>query len=143
MDRVKIVFPDSAPLYETSMPVRIGDVNYGGHLGNDAVLSIMHEARMQMLASVGFTELDCGGAGLIMADAMIAYKSEAFYGDKLQIAICVGEISRKSFSLLYRISSGAAPATDVAHAKTGMAAFDYATRRIVSIPKPLADFLAR
>ncbi len=141
MSRVKIVFPESAPLYETSVPVRIGDVNYGGHLGNDAVLSIVHEARMQMLASIGFTEMDCGGAGLIMADAEIAYRAEAFYGDVLSIAIYVGEISKKSFELLYRIGKGAAGATDVAHAKTGMATFDYNLRSVVDIPPTLRRFL--
>lgn len=143
MDRVKVVFPDAAPLYETNVPVRIGDVNYGGHLGNDAVLSIVHEARMQMLASAGFTELDCGGAGLIMADAAIAYKAEAFYGEILCITVYVGEISTKSFQLLYRVGKAIGGATDVAHVKTGMASFDYAARRIVAIPEALLNFLHR
>jgi acyl-CoA thioesterase FadM len=140
MDRVKIVFPETVPLYETNVPVRISDVNYGGHLGNDAVLSLVHEARMQMLAALGFTELDCGGAGLIMADAAIAYKSEAFYGEVLRIRIYASEISTRSFSLLYRIQKGIDD-VDVAHIRTGMASFDYRARHITAVPAPLMLFL--
>ena len=45
MGRVKIKFPAENPLFITTIHVRIGDINYGGHVGNDAILSIIHEAR--------------------------------------------------------------------------------------------------
>ena len=63
-------------------------------MGNDAILSIIHEARMQMLHNWGYTELNIEGTGLIMADVMIAYKGEAFYADKLYINIYADEITR-------------------------------------------------
>ena len=142
MARVKIHFPLASPLYETSVPVRIGDVNYGGHLGNDAVLSLAHEVRMQMLASIGFTELDCGGAGLIMADASIAYKAEAFYGDSISVRVYATEISTRSFVLQYLLQTLRNGRTiDVAHVQTGMASFDYTSRSIVPISARLSKFL--
>ena len=142
MPRVNIDFPGTQPLYVTSVPVRIGDVNYGGHLANDAVLSLAHEARMQALASAGFTELGCGGAGLIMADAAIAYKAEAFYGDVINISVFVEELSTRSFSLLYLLRTTRDGLTlDVAHVKTGMVSLDYSTRKIVAIPPALLKFL--
>ena len=51
MARIKIELPDNFP-FTTSIPVRITDINYGGHVGNDTVLSIIHEARMQFLKSM-------------------------------------------------------------------------------------------
>jgi hypothetical protein len=39
MARVKIDLPDKF-IFKTEIPIRINDINYGGHLGNDAVLSI-------------------------------------------------------------------------------------------------------
>lgn len=65
MSRVKIKFPDEKPLYTVAVPLRIGDINYGGHLGHDAVLSLIHEARMQMLHSWEYDELKAGGNSLI------------------------------------------------------------------------------
>lgn len=142
MARVKIVFPSVSALYETSVPVRIGDINYGGHLGNDAVLALVHEARMQALASIGFTELDCGGPGLIMADAAVAYRAEAFYGDTIHIRVFADEISNRSFSLLYQLqTSREGVVIDVAHVQTSMVSFDYELRRIAAIPPRLAKFL--
>jgi len=139
MSRVKIKFPDEKALFTTTIPVRIGDINYGGHLGNDAVLSLIHEARMQMLHGWGYDELHAGGNALIMADVMIAYKGEAFYGDMLNISIYVSEISPKSFDLLYHITTTAQK--EIAHAKTGMVCFDYNIRKIVVLTDELKNRL--
>jgi acyl-CoA thioesterase FadM len=48
MARIKLTLP-SAFGFKTQIPVRIQDLNYGNHVSNDAILSIMHEARMQYL----------------------------------------------------------------------------------------------
>ncbi len=140
--RVKIKF-DAPFIFYTDIPVRISDINYGGHVGNDRILSIIHEARLQMLAQWQFTELDAGGFGLIMADSAIQYKAEAFYGDILTVAISVENIRSVSFDLLYRLTTQRSSLTcDIAFAKTGMVSFDYQDRRIVDIPARLAEKLS-
>ncbi len=142
MPRVKIKFPDEKPLFQTSIPIRISDINYGGHLGNDAVLSIIHEARMQMLANWAYTELEAGSVSLIMADVMIAYKSEAFYGDIIWVSIYANELGERSFDLLYHLSISTDNGhKDVAHAKTGMACFNYKERKTVAISEELKNKL--
>lgn len=141
--RVKILFPNEIPLHTTTISVRIGDINYGGHLGNDALLSILHEARVQMLAASGFTELNAGGNSLIMADVMIAYRGEAFYGDKLRVDIFSTNITSRSFDLLYRVSTERSGiAVEIAHAKTGMVCFDYTLRKTAPMTSVLKDFLS-
>lgn len=142
MSRVKIKFPADKPLYNVTVPVRIGDINYGGHLGNDSVLSLIHEARMQLLHQWGYTELKAGGNALIMADVMIAYKAEAFYGEILQIDLYIDEMTDRSFDLLYRIyTSRSAADIEVAHAKTAMICFDYTERKIVPMRPELKNKL--
>lgn len=142
MRRVKIVFPSYNSLYIAKIHVRIGDVNYGNHVGNDAILSIIHEARMQMLCHHGYSEMNAGGNSMIMADVMIAYKAEAFYGDILSVKIYAEEISVNTFSLLYYITATRNEQTVViAHAKTGMVCFDYSTRRIAPMTEELNKFL--
>jgi acyl-CoA thioester hydrolase len=138
MARVKLEFPGQKPLFTANIPVRITDINYGNHLGNDALLSVLHEARMQFLAVHGWTELQTAGAALIMADLMVAYKNESFYGDMLSISLFVQEIGPFSFDLLYRIETARGDTIiDVAAAKTGMVCFDYLARKKHRIPEAL------
>ncbi len=101
--RIKLEFPNKI-IFTTEIAVRISDVNYGGHLGNDAVLSLAHEARLQFLKSINCTELNLFGAAIIMGDAAVIYKAESFYGDTLNITISIGEITKISFEIFYEIS---------------------------------------
>lgn len=143
MARVKINFPTESPLFETTLPVRISDVNYGGHMGNDALLSLLHEARMQFLNTHGLTELNAGGHGIIMADVMIAYRGEAFRGDVLQVKIFADQLSRLSFDLLYLVTTERnGTETRIAEAKTGMVCFDYELRKICDMSPSLKKVLS-
>lgn len=65
MARLTLELPEHFAFY-TEITVSIRDINYGGHLGNDAVLGLAHEARLRYLKSLGFSELDIGGLGLTM-----------------------------------------------------------------------------
>jgi len=142
MGRVKIQFPAKNPLFTAAIKVRIGDINYGGHVGNDAILSIIHEARMQMLSHKGYSEMNAGGNSMIMADVMIGYKAEAFYGDELAVRLYAEELTGWSFDLLYHITvNRGGKQTDVAHAKTGMVCFDYTSRKIAPLTVELKKFL--
>jgi acyl-CoA thioesterase FadM len=38
-------------VFRTRLRVRVDDVNYGGHLGNDAVLTLCHEARIRFFTA--------------------------------------------------------------------------------------------
>lgn len=126
------------PLTTCTISVRISDINYGGHVGNDSILTILHEARLQWLQSRGMSELNADGTSMIMGDVMIAYKGESFYGDKLQVDIWSDEVSERSFDLLYRVKTmrGDTP-VEIAHAKTGMIAFDYEERKVVKLGEGL------
>ncbi len=111
-------------------------------MGNDAILSIMHEARLQFLRSHGYDEMNAGGCGLIMADVMIAYRGEAFYGDNLVVNIYAEELTAHSFDLLYQVSAMRNERQEpIAHAKTGMACFDYSTRQIMQMTDTLKTIL--
>ncbi|MFA6233461.1 MAG: thioesterase family protein [Bacteroidota bacterium] len=132
MARIKIEFPE-AGLFETEIEIRISDINYGGHLGNDAVLSIAHEARVRFLASMGYTEMNVEGISIIMNDAAVIYRSEAVYGEMMRVEVGAADAHRKGCDLLYRISC-AADGREVALVKTGIVFFDYAARRPVAAP---------
>lgn len=131
MARVKVDIPGHVH-FETSIPVRVTDLNYGNHLGNDALLSIMHEARMQLLGHFGWSELDLAGASMIMADVAIEYKGEGFYGDVLRVKLAFDDLNKYGFDITYHISNQ--NGKEVARAKSGMLCFDYIARRLMSLP---------
>lgn len=139
MAKIKIDTPEHF-LFSTTIPVRIGDVNYGGHVGNDAIVSILHEARLQYLASMGCTELDFFGTGLIMTDLAVVYKGEAFYGDVLTVEITIEEPGNVGFEIFYRITAlrDGQPVL-ITEAKTGMVCFDYGSRKVARLPEALRE----
>lgn len=133
MSRLKIDLPADLP-FRTDLVVRIGDINYGGHLGNDSLLSLLHEARVQFLASMGFRELDVGGAQIIMTDAVVLYRAEAFQGDLLRVEVGAADLQSHGCDLLYRVTAPA-QSKEVARAKTGIAFFDYGSRTLRQTPE--------
>lgn len=133
MARIRIDLPKTLP-FQTEIPIRISDINYGNHLGNDAVLSLVHEARVRYLKHYRFSELDIDGVGLIIADAVIVYKSQAFYGDVLEVAVGVGEFDRRGCDFFYRLADRAS-GREVARAKTGIVFYDYDRGKIARVPE--------
>ena len=132
MSRVRLKLPDRF-LFTTEIPLRVSDINYGGHLGNDAVLSLAQEARMRFLRSHGWTEQDVTGVGIIMTDAVVVYRSEAFYGDVLTIDVAVADIGEIGCDFLFRMVNKAS-GREVARGKTGIVFFNYANRKPSSVP---------
>jgi acyl-CoA thioesterase FadM len=133
MNRTKIEMLDSYE-YTTIIPVRITDINYGNHLGNDALLSLIHEARVRYLNNIGFTEVNIDGCGIIMVDSVIIYKSEVFYGDNLIFNVSVTGISNTGCDFYYRILSQN-NSNEAALAKTGIAFYDYNKKKISAVPE--------
>ncbi|RDV10682.1 thioesterase [Pontibacter diazotrophicus] len=131
MARVQVNIPAHTH-FETNIPVRITDLNYGAHLGNDALLSILHEARLQLLGHFGYNEMDLGGASLIMADVAISYKGESFYGDTLNIRMAFDDLNKYGFDISYHVLNQ--DGKEVARAKTGMLCFNYKVRKLMSLP---------
>jgi acyl-CoA thioester hydrolase len=141
MARLKLEMPKSC-LGVFSIPIRITDMNYGNHVGNDSIVSIIHEARMQFLKQIHCTETDVFGTALIMSELQVEFKSEAFYGDILDVKIYPGEMSKVGFELLYSLATlrNDTPIT-VAHAKTGMVCFNYNKKKIEPLPAELRSAL--
>lgn len=143
MPRIKIDLPEKFFDVEIKIPVRITDINYGDHVGNDSLVAIIHEARMQLLQQHGFTsELNIDGTGLIMSDLIVEFKNESFYKDIIEVNIGVGEILKVSFELFYKLSAiRNNKEILIANAKTTMICYDYELKKVVPIPEKLKSVL--
>lgn len=133
MTRVRIDLPETF-VFSTEIPIRISDINYGNHLGHDAILPLAHEARLRFLNSLGYTEFDIEGASYIMADAAILYKGQGYYGQTLVIEIAVRDFTRSGCDFVYRISEKTS-GSEIARLKTGMVFFDYGKGKTVPVPQ--------
>ncbi len=132
MGKIRIEFPADAG-FNTEIEVRITDLNYVGHMANDRVLALMHEARVRFLAASGYTEKDVEGSGIIMRDAAIVYQGEIFYPARVLAEVAVCEITATGADILYRfteVKSG----RKLALGKTGIVFFDYEKRKVVRTP---------
>jgi YbgC/YbaW family acyl-CoA thioester hydrolase len=131
MARIKLTVPDHF-VFSTNIKIRISDINYGGHVGNDTILSLIHEARVLFLKEYQLSELKFGDVSLIMSNVIIEFKKELFYDDSIQIKIAVTELTRVGFELFYLIMKD--DETIVALASTGMICYDYNAKKIAGFP---------
>ncbi len=136
MPRVKLELRPDYP-FSFGISVRTTDLNYGGHLGNDRLLSLVHEARVAFLADHQWSEMDCAGVSLILSDTAVVYRAEAFAGEILSIEVAAGEASRSGFRLFFRITR---PSDDrlIALVENGMACFDYEAGKVVALPREIS-----
>ncbi|HCY75023.1 MAG TPA: thioesterase [Ignavibacteriales bacterium] len=132
MQRIKIDLPQKF-FFTTEISVRVYDVNFAGHLSNDSILSMVHEARIRFLKNWEFSEVDTAGAGIIMFDAALQYKSQGYHGDVLIFDVVVENLLRSGCDFIFRITNKAT-GKEIARAKTGIAFFDYEKSKIVPVP---------
>lgn len=142
MNRIKIDLPETF-LFATTLRIRVTDLNYGGHVGNDSFLSFIQEARQQFLLSHGYRELSIAGVGLIMADVAIEFKKELNYGDEVKISIAATGFDKLGFDLLYKMELIQDNELLLAgKAKTGMICYDYTLKKKTAVPEEVITKLS-
>lgn len=142
MARLHLDLPEHF-IYSTDLTVRVNDLNYGAHVGNDNMLVLMQQARLDFYRTNGLKDEVSfeGSVGQVIADALVIYKAEAFLGDVLTIQLAVADISKYGFDMLYRVTNKAS-GKEVARGKTGIVCFDYDTRKVAPIPERLLVILS-
>jgi len=118
--------------------IEVTDLNYGNHMGNDALVGIIHRARVHFLHTLGAAEnnLGDGQTGILLTDLVVNYKGEGFLFDKLVVESGIGELRPKGFRMFHRIA--AEQNRLIALAETGIVAFNYHTRKVAPIPEAFA-----
>lgn len=142
MERVKLDFPAEAVIHRHPTTVRVTDMNYGRHLGHDALVSLLHEARIQAFAALDLLEWDMLGYPSLVADLAVQYQSEARWPDGLMIATAVPEPQGKSLTIYQRIYQQESQQV-VATARVNQLLIDLASGRPVDVPEPVKQALSR
>ena len=110
------------------------DINYIGHFGNDAVVSLVRTAETKILHSFGFSEEDLGDCqtGILILDLIVNFKAEAFVFDDLAIETHIGEFKRNGFRIFHCIKKGG---TIVALAESGVVTINNISKKNSIVPK--------
>jgi len=132
MARIVIDLPERFA-FSTELTVYLSHINYGNHLDNALLLTLVSETRLRFLKSLGYTELDVEGVGIIVADAAVQYKSEAFHGEVLVAAMTPVDFNKYGCDLVWRLSEKDS-GREVARGKTGIVFFDYTSRKMAPVP---------
>jgi len=141
MPRVDLVELSSYE-FQHQLTVRTTDINYAGHLGNEALLGLVHEARSQFLKRLGFNTIvgKENQLGLIIADLVVNFKAEAFVGDQLIIDCQIEDQGQKSFRLFHRIRGDQQV---IALVECGIVAFNYQNGQAVQLPEAFVNGLEK
>jgi 4-hydroxybenzoyl-CoA thioesterase len=141
MARIQIRLP-SQFAFSTDLTLYQSHINYGGHLDNALLLSLVSEARVRFFKLLGYTELNVEGVGIVVSDAALQYRSEAFHGEVMVLRMGAADLGRKGFDMVWSMNEKSTQ-REVARGKTGIVFFDYETRKVVPMPDALRDKLAR
>lgn len=132
MPRTKLT---EQPHYEFCYPITLQprDINYGGHMGVDALISIIGTARAYIFKTVGLSEIKLGDdrTGIIMTDFVVNLKAEGFMFDNLEVHSHIGELTKNGFRFFHKVIRGD---SIVALAEMGFLTFDYDARKAISVP---------
>lgn len=134
MERVKVNLPTGFN-FSTHLKIRIADINYAGHAGNNSFLSLIHEARQQFLNNFGYSESQIENVALIQADVVIEFKKELNYGDNVKISVAAAGFDKYGFDIFYKLEIITDESTALsAKAKTGMLCYDYKNKKLMPVP---------
>lgn len=133
MARIVLDFPDSAFCFKTELTVRITDINAANHLSNDAMISMISEARARFLFHFGIPEPLDERVGTIVTDLATTYRAEAHARDRLLFEVGVMDFNRYGADVVFRITRPS-DGRLVAMAKSGFVFFDYQAKRVTEMP---------
>lgn len=134
MPRIRIDLPERFT-FSTEVQIYLSHINEAAHLDNAQLLTLVSEARQRFFQSLGYTQTQVEGVGIVVADAAVQYLSEAFHGETLVIEMTADDFTKYGCDLVYRIrerDSG----REVARGKTGIVFFDYDVRKVAPVPPP-------
>jgi 4-hydroxybenzoyl-CoA thioesterase len=132
MARIQIELPEHLP-FSTEITLYLSHMNYGGHLDNALLLTVVSEARVRFLKSFGYSELDIEGVGIIVTDAAVQYRSEAFHSEVMVVRMGAAHFGSKGCDLLWCMNEKSSN-REVARGKTGIVFFNYTERKVTHVP---------
>lgn len=121
---------------EKAYQIRIGDLNYGNHLGHDKLITLIHDARCSFFENYGINEISIGeeNVGLILSEINVKYKSQLFFLDNIKIISNFTEYTPFSVvmeSIVKNMNSGDLSAVS----QIKLVSFNFKEKKVVKLPE--------
>lgn len=126
--------------HRVAIDVRFADTDAMGHVNNAVYLTYCETARIRYWTDVTGEPVAArhhGAESLILAEARITYRAQAFHTDQVTVETRATHIGRTSFTLEHRLTAQTegGPARLIAVSDSVLVRYDYATER----PVPISD----
>ena len=125
--------------FSVQLRARVGDINYGGHVGHVELIGLLHQARVDVLTQIGLSEMNLGDDKtiMIMTDIAVNYIKEIFINEEFTVEIDFREFEDDNFRIYYRIMKNG-KLTSLA--ETGIVTMNLASMKKTPIP---IEFIAK
>jgi acyl-CoA thioesterase FadM len=135
--KVELNFPQPV-LFTEALVLRTTDLSRAGHLGFDKLVSLLHHVMDRFFDHCGLSPRSGQEASIIAKDLAVIYEGEAHAGDRLSVAVGLGDRAERWVELYFRVRRMGRPGEDeqpVALAKMAILSFDYERGRAVPFPE--------
>ncbi|HEV7451290.1 MAG TPA: thioesterase family protein [Pseudonocardiaceae bacterium] len=127
--------------FSTDVAVRWSDMDVYGHVNNARVVTLLEEARTELLFGEGARRGAKGLAdGVVVVELVVRYRQPLVYSAApVRVRVWVSELRAASFSLDYTVTAGDG---DAVTARTQLAPYDTGTQRPRRLMPGEREFLA-
>jgi acyl-CoA thioesterase FadM len=135
--KVELTFPEPVILTE-ELVLRTTDLSRAGHLGFDKLVNLLHHVMDRFLDHCGLPPRDGKGTSIIAKDLAVIYEGEAHAGDRLSVAVGMGDRAESWVEIYYRVRRADGSGQEgepVALAKMAILSFNYEQGRTVPFPE--------
>lgn len=133
MPRIQYDLPESF-VFSTELPIYTSHINWGGHLDNAQLLSLVGEARSRFFLWLDYEERRVEDCSIVIGDALVQYKSEALYGETMLVHLAVTDFNRYGFDMAFQMIDKAT-GREVARGKQGVVFIGLADKKISPLPE--------
>lgn len=139
MPRLHFALPDHFR-FATDVQIYISHVNYGGHLDNAQLLTLVSEARMRFFKALGYHEGNVEGYGIVVGDLGAQYRSEGFHGEVMRVELEPCDFNKYGFDLVFRMRE-TGTGRDVACGKVGIVFVRPEAKQVALVPPAFVERL--
>lgn len=128
-----------------TIPVRFSDTDAMGHMNNARFFSFMEEGRVEYIRKLFPTENPSDSFKFfpfILADAQCSFKSPAYTGEVIEVALGITGFGNKSFTMEYLLTETKTGRV-VATGKSVLVMYDYKTGKGVPVSDEFREAVAR
>jgi acyl-CoA thioester hydrolase len=130
----------SGAVYTHRLAVRFRDCDSMGHVNHAVYFTYLEQCRLTFWREI--TGSPSPHTRVIIAHAECDYRSQAHFGDELDVSLRVGVIGSSSFTLTYEVTH-ATTGRVVATGRTVMVSYDYPAAKSVPLPAATRELLER